>query len=123
MKMSRQLAQYYRRRQEFIELLGGVCVDCGTKENLEFDHDDRSSKSFSVSKSYSKNYEALKIEILKCKLRCKLCHTKKTQTIDKIKALHGSAGMYRHQKCRCELCKVGNTERHRIWRQKHRIMA
>ena len=122
MKISPQLAQYQRRKKEFIELLGGVCVDCGTNQNLEFDHDDRSQKKFTITKFYSKNYDDLKIEVLKCKLRCTTCHKIKTQTVDGIKATHGSAGMYRHQKCRCDLCKQGNTERHAAWR-KRRTMA
>ena len=123
MKISPQLAQYRRRREEFIDLLGGVCVDCGSTHQLEFDHDDRILKSFDVSKSYSKNYEDLKKEILKCKLRCKKCHKRKTQDVDGLKAEHGKYSMYRHHKCRCELCKEANREQHKSWRQKRRAVA
>lgn len=35
---ARQRAWAARIRVQLIEQLGGVCVDCGTTEHLEFDH-------------------------------------------------------------------------------------
>jgi len=42
------LAKYHRRRREAIKKLGGRCVLCGSKKNLEFDHRDPKKKSFSL---------------------------------------------------------------------------
>lgn len=46
----RQYMKRYRdqRRADAIELLGGRCVDCGSTEDLEFDHIDRSEKRFTI---------------------------------------------------------------------------
>jgi hypothetical protein len=32
------LKYYYKQKQRALDYLGGVCVICGTAENLEFDH-------------------------------------------------------------------------------------
>lgn len=123
MTNSNQLNQYYRRKQEFITILGGKCVDCGCVDNLEFDHINPKEKSFNISKNYSKNYDELLKEVLKCALRCKDCHKIKTEDIDGFKADHGTLGMYRHQKCRCDLCKKANSDYHREYKRKSRGMA
>lgn len=36
----RRRALFERRKEALIEFLGGKCVDCGTTENLTFDHID-----------------------------------------------------------------------------------
>lgn len=57
-------------------LLGKVCIDCGTKEDLEFDHLDPSTKWKHNFWSYSpKRIEA---ELEKCVVRCKTHHLEKT---------------------------------------------
>ncbi len=52
------LARYHRRRGEWVERLGGVCVDCGTNEGLEFDHDDPALKTVNVAKILAGGSEA-----------------------------------------------------------------
>ena len=72
------LKLYHKRRSEFITLLGGKCVDCGTTEDLQFDHTNPIDKSFSVGPHLSYAYETVLAEIKKCVLRCKRCHNAKT---------------------------------------------
>lgn len=103
--MNGQLAHYYRVKAEMVEKLGGKCVSCGTVENLEFDHIDPSTKSFSIG-SKIRCYAKVKIleEVKKCQLLCKSCHREKNK-VDNGEAQHGSLTMYTHYKCRCKPCK------------------
>lgn len=121
--MSNQLEHYHRKRAEMIQILGGECVDCSSVDNLEFDHDDRSQKKFSISKWYGLSIDKLMPELLKCKLRCKTCHEIKTREVDGLKAEHGKYSMYRHHKCRCDLCKEANRKQQREWYAKRGTMA
>lgn len=59
-----------------LETLGGKCVDCGCKDNLEFDHIIPEG-SVKVSQIYG-NTNQLKEELKKCVLRCKSCHRERT---------------------------------------------
>ena len=68
-----------RNRQDRIEYLGGKCVGCGTTENLEFDHIDRTLKEFTISKKPDYTFERIKPELDKCRLLCKDCHAVKTR--------------------------------------------
>lgn len=67
-----------RRRKEGIAYLGGKCVDCecSDPDKLEFDHRDRFTKSFAISKSPSES--KFWAEIAKCVLRCKYHHRQKS---------------------------------------------
>ena len=50
---SYMLKRYHERRALALDYLGGFCVYCGSTEKLEFDHIDRTSKSFPISKLWS----------------------------------------------------------------------
>ena len=65
-----------KRKAIMIEMLGGKCVDCGTTENLQFDHIDPSKKSFNIACVLS---ERMLAELEKCELRCGDCHLEKTK--------------------------------------------
>lgn len=70
---------YYRRkRDEAISALGGVCSQCGSRENLEFDHIKHTSKEASVSKIIKCGDERLSAELSKCQVLCKECHLNKS---------------------------------------------
>lgn len=72
------LDRYNRRKEEAIQFLGGVCVDCGTTNMLEFDHIEPTTKSFVIGKKLSSvSKEKLKEELEKCQLLCKTCHDEK----------------------------------------------
>jgi hypothetical protein len=61
-----------------IDMLGGCCVGCGTTENLQFDHIDRTTKSCNVVNLLAGKLEKLVEEAQKCQLLCDSCHRHKT---------------------------------------------
>lgn len=71
--------RYHERRASGIEVLGGKCSSCGTEENLNFDHIDRMTKSFPISKLWSVSWKRYKAELEKCQLLCEPCHKEKTR--------------------------------------------
>lgn len=102
------LERYHRRRNEAISKLGGKCVDCGSSSELEFDHIESDTKSFSVAKAFAGMAESkLWEEIDKCVLRCKSCHTEKTNSVGdnpNRRVQHGG-GLTGKRNCFCDLCK------------------
>lgn len=96
--------RYHRRRAEYLEKLGGRCVDCGQAENLEFDHDDPATKSFDVGKAISGwSKSRLDAEMLKCVLRCKAHHKAKSDS--ELSVEHGG-GVSGKKNCPCAPCKA-----------------
>jgi 5-methylcytosine-specific restriction endonuclease McrA len=71
-----KMRQVYReRRNAALILLGGQCVDCGSEENLEFDHIDAADKSYHINSLFSGGRrDKLMTELAKCVLRCNDCH-------------------------------------------------
>lgn len=106
-----------RRKQRAIIYLGGKCVDCCTEENLQFDHEDPSIRSFDITRNLNRRWEVLVVELDKCVLRCKPCHITKTKSLgeyggglNKIQTLvHGTAHAYTIFKCRCDNCKYAKS--------------
>lgn len=96
----------HARRQRLIEMLGGCCVRCGTKENLEFDHVDPSTKRFSVCAGLTRAWDELVEEARKCQLLCRPCHIAKGAK-DRPEPAHG---LYRYWywACRCDVCRAAN---------------
>lgn len=88
------------RRAEFFK--DKVCCKCGTTENLELDHIDRTQKVTHRIWSWSK--EKRDVEIAKCQILCHDCHVEKSIEFDWKKPVHGSVEMYRKYKCRCFPC-------------------
>lgn len=75
------LDRYHRRISEAIIELGAACAHCGSEEisELEFDHIDPSTKSFTIgTKAGSVSEDKLQAELKKCQLLCKTCHDIKT---------------------------------------------
>jgi len=110
----RYMREYYAKRIESLKArLGGVCVSCGSTEDLEFDHIDPESKSFSISELMKYSKEVVDSEIEKCQLLCSHCHKIKscsdrgqTLTVDKNgdRVVHGTPSGARH--CGCNECKI-----------------
>lgn len=98
-----QLAKYHRWMAEAREKLGGCCAVCGTTENLEFDHIDPAVKSFTLSSSRPSR-SAWDAEVAKCQLLCYEHHKEKTAREMRVE-VHGTWGMYRNRKCRCDVCR------------------
>lgn len=66
-----------RMRQRALEYAGGKCCRCGynkCKAALTFHHIDEDTKLFTISGSYNRAWNSLKIEIDKCILICANCH-------------------------------------------------
>jgi hypothetical protein len=98
------LNRYYRLKQVGIQRLGNSCVGCGSTVDLEFDYIDPATKSFDIgSKMLSVSFKSLCVEIDKCQLLCKDCHTTKHAT---AKNTHGTLSSYRY--CKCEECLAAN---------------
>lgn len=105
-------------RQELILYLGGSCVVCQATDQLEFDHKDPKTKSFTIASGLDKPKDVLLAEIDKCQLLCKECHLKKTSKepskntgnipwnkgkyIQQVR--HGNSSGYNTDGCRCNIC-------------------
>ncbi len=125
----KHLERYHRLRKEAIDQLGGCCVGCGSRENLELDHIDPKSKSFEVSKFLSVSLEDFRKELKKCQLLCRKCHVKKTlKEQGKLPTgTHGTLSTYSHGKCRCQKCKdtwnAYSRKYKREWRKRKRLIS
>lgn len=72
------LGRYHDRRNLLIKERGGRCLECGSKEDLDFHHVDPATKSFTISdKLASANIEKIREELKKCNLICNDCHKDK----------------------------------------------
>lgn len=103
--------RYKARRADAIARLGGVCVTCGTQENLQFDHTDPKTKENDVSVIW--NSPKFWTELEKCQILCATCHLAKTTENDettnnlgvsKYPTRHGNYKGYNLDGCRCVLC-------------------
>lgn len=115
------LKRYHKLRHEIVEFLGGVCIKCGSDENLEIDHIKPNSKKFSIGDYWSVASNKLEAELAKCQLLCKACHLKKTKKDLRSQAkdragpiVHGNRGYWRG--CRCTSCIKANKK----YRSTHR---
>lgn len=103
---SYHLERYRRNRRDALATLGGKCVKCGTTDDLEIDHIDRSTKSFDIAlllSGYSRKRVAL--ELAKCQVLCKTHHREKTAA-ERPGPRHGTEHMYLRYRCRCDLCRA-----------------
>jgi hypothetical protein len=117
-----QRNRYEERRVEALALLGGVCVDCGTDIDLEFDHADPSTKFVEVTTMLSKySKKRLLEELSKCVLRCKTCHVVKTfSNGDKPSVEHGG-GVSGRRNCKCRPCKDKKNEYMREYQSERKL--
>lgn len=67
-----------QRRAIAIAYLGGVCVQCGGTDRLEFDHIVPARKHKRLAKMWTAAADKLWVEIDKCQLLCHTCHRAKT---------------------------------------------
>lgn len=93
-----------KRRSNYF--LGKMCVDCGSKLNLEIDHVDPSQKISHKIWSWSNN--KMLEELDKCVIRCHDCHKVKTTKERFVVHSHGTFQQYQSYKCRCSLCRAAN---------------
>lgn len=91
-----------KRRLKAIEVLGGCCAVCGSSEDLEIDHIDPATKSFTIAKGWHHAWSKILVELAKCQLLCNPCHIEKSRTDNGVE--HGG-GLTGKRNCRCDLCK------------------
>lgn len=118
------IERYRNQRAYFQKVLGSRCGVCKSTKNLEFDHINPATKSFSVSKLWArKDFPKVLKELKKCQLLCRKCHKKKTLTDpflirkqQKKWAPHGTTSRYAHHGCRCTKCRKAQS----IWKKDYR---
>lgn len=105
-----------KRRAEWIAE-HGPCIDCGSHDQPEVDHVDRTTKVSHRVWTWSK--ERRDAELAKCVVRCRPCHLAKSFAVGDIQppSPHGSKRRYDVHGCRCTDCRAGNTARRRKQRQ------
>src|SRR5258706_7874062 len=96
-----QHSQYRNRILMAKEILGNKCVNCGSIENLEFDHIDQTTKLFTITQRWNCRIDRFLEEIKKCVLRCNRCHKDRTS---KQKSVEHGGGLTGKRNCRCEKC-------------------
>lgn len=107
-KDQEQVREYHRdywgkRRQRIIDFLGGQCVECGTTDQLEFDHIDPNEKSFNIKENATISNPEVYEELKKCQLLCKDCHEEKTAK-ENFGFTHGTQYGWMKVKCGCTEC-------------------
>ncbi len=102
--------EWMRKRREQWISENGPCKRCGSKENLEVDHIDRSTKI--DHKVWSWSLERRTKELSKCQVLCHDCHTEKGVECgdQQPPSPHGSLNRYLVHGCRCELCRRRKAE-------------
>ncbi len=113
---------YHRLRYDaaiaiFLNYLGNRCVQCGSQDQLEFDHIDPTSKAFTITTKWNKSFEYVQPELDKCQLLCTGCHKTKTLTDKNLQSAmngkHGTTSTYRY--CgppKCDACKAARLAYH-----------
>jgi hypothetical protein len=111
-----------KRLQKAKDYLGGVCIVCGTKDQLEFDHIDPNTKVIEITTAIMAkcwSWSRLVDELNKCQLLCKTHHLHKT-IASYPKQPCGTYWKYRKYKCRCERCVAANSEKLAEWTEKQK---
>lgn len=115
--------RYYEKRQEAIGILGGVCIECGSVEDLQIDHIDPSKKSGDIAKLWTYSLERFFQELAKCQILCEDCHKKKTSVDIRVmrtghkELQHGTQWKYKKEGCRCEPCCKASSEANKRHKQ------
>jgi 5-methylcytosine-specific restriction endonuclease McrA len=111
-----KLRRYARFKAKAFKLLGGECVVCGSKEDLQFDHKNPSEKSFGISANWDRAWSVIRKELKKCQLLCRTHHLQKTTREQTGPRLHGTLTTYSRGKCRCDACRTAFNEWKTAWR-------
>lgn len=108
------LERYHRRRADAIALLGGKCAWCGSTEQLEVDHRDRTQKEVELSNAGVAEAKYWKEVTTKCHLLCRYCHRVKTAGETAVE--HGG-GVSGKRNCPCEPCRARKSEYMKNWKK------
>ena len=91
---------------------------CGSNQDLEIDHKDKSEKSFNIGLRLSVKNN--KKELDKCQILCSICHNQKTSKENKG-FTHGTIYAWMNKKCNCAECYKVKRKWYRIRNIKRRI--
>lgn len=72
-----QLARRARNRVKAIAYLGGRCVNCGSTNDLQFDHREQGTRRFCITERIGGRWSTIEAELVKCQLLCFECHARK----------------------------------------------
>ena len=111
------LKRYRERRAHAIDALGGKCARCGSQDQLELDHVDRSTKRGDLGKLFTQGEARYLNELAKCQLLCSACHIEKTRS--EISVEHGG-GLSGKRNCKCAPCRIKKNEYMREWKRTKR---
>lgn len=107
------------------DLLGGECANCGSTEQLQFDHikRDRKDNYHQISAFIDAKWERVLKELKKCQLLCRKCHMRKSNAERGRTGIynHGTANRYRILHCRCELCSGCHKAYMKEWHRKRKL--
>lgn len=104
------------RRAQLIELLGGICLDCGTDQRLEFDHRIPGSQEFRINtRALDKPWPVILAEVAKCDLRCNPCHRVKTARLREDGSVDHGGGASGKKNCPCTPCKTRKAEYMKVY--------
>lgn len=97
------------RRQEALDNRGNACQKCGSSDDLEFHHRDKTKKV--CHKVYSWRKDRIAAELAKCDLLCQKCHLRET-FVERGwgNYFHGTLTCYQKTKCRCLDCRKANAK-------------
>jgi 5-methylcytosine-specific restriction endonuclease McrA len=105
------LKRYHTRRAIALDSLGGVCKNCGSEEQLEFDHIDPTTKQGSIAKLWSYSYQRFLDELKLCQLLCRDCHIEKSKMDNGVEHGGGKSGKWvtnlegKRKACACGPCR------------------
>lgn len=112
--------RYHSVRNRVLKELGGKCIQCGSKKDLQFDHINRHKKTLRMADIHSVSDARLKEELKNIQILCKKCHKQKSHNAWDFavpKSKHGTYWMYRKYNCRCPKCVKAYKEKHKEWRK------
>jgi len=108
--------------EEMKTILGGRCCRCGSRDDLEFDHIDRNTKTVEITKITTYSREVILMELAKCQLLCAECHKVKTsEAHDNHQVEHGG-GVSGKKNCPCDACRARKREYMREYQQRRRAI-
>lgn len=81
------------KMEELQTLFGGMCVNCGSKQELQFAHILPTRLCGRNSRGSSERYYDILKHPLAYVLLCRLCHNKRGPSPDSIKKIKGFTGM------------------------------
>jgi len=129
MVMTERQIKNAERKAKAIDLLGGVCANCGAEERLEFDHigNDRENYKHTLSNMWDYAWDKIVAELKKCQLLCRHCHAIKSMVdrgfLPSTVVIHGTSNAYVNRGCRCEACTKANADKMRNYYRNKRVMA